>query len=150
MLNHTTRLLILFPVAAGLVLSMTGCGAISNAVHKTHDERFADVAAAEQGWKGVSAPAWLPADATDIRNLATTDESHSVVLVRSSSALPSSCQEADRRAVPFDTTSWTPKLDRFPDRVERCGDYEVMPVDGGWFGWFSATEPGQVPSPAAR
>jgi hypothetical protein len=28
-----------------------------------------------------------------------------------------------------------------------CGDYEVVAVDGGWVGWFSASEQGQTPRP---
>ena len=148
MLNRSHRLLILVPLAAALALTTTGCSAIANAVHRTHEEHFADRAAAEQGWKGVAAPAWLPEDATDIHNLATNDESNSVILAHGA-ALPAGCREADRRSIPFDTASWAPTLDRFPDRVERCGDYEVMPVDGAWLGWFTATEAGQTPAPAA-
>lgn len=147
--NRAHALLLLLPLAAGLVLTTTGCSAVENAVHRTHEERFADRAAAVQGWKGVTAPAWLPDDATDIHNLATNDETNSVILARSTSALPAGCREADRRSVPFDTASWAPTLDRFPDRVERCGDYEVMQVDGAWLGWFTATEAGQTPAPDA-
>ncbi|MFD1720438.1 hypothetical protein [Amnibacterium endophyticum] len=150
MTKHRLQGLILLPIAAGLLLSTTGCSAVIDAVHRTHQETFTDRAAAERGWVGVDAPTWLPADAADIHDLATDDESQAVILAHGSSPLPSTCQEADRRGIPFDTASWAPVLDRFPDRVARCGDYEVMPVDGGWLGWFSATEAGQRPTAAAR
>lgn len=150
MTHRPYRLLVLLPLTLAVVLSTTGCSQVANALHRTHEESFADRAAAEDGWQGVAAPEWLPADATDIRSLATNDETNAVILVRSPSALPSGCTEAERRRIPFDAPAWAPQLDRFPDRVMRCGDYEVMQVDGGWFGWFSATESGQTPTPEAR
>ena len=142
------RLLVL-PVAVALALSMTGCSTLTNIAQKTHDESFADRASATGGWSGVPAPSWLPADATDIHNLATNDETNAVIALRSVSREPTGCVEADRTAIPFDSPSWAPKLDRFPDRVERCGDYEVMRIDGGLLGWFSATEAGQKPTASA-
>jgi hypothetical protein len=141
-----TKRLALLGLVGAAGLTLTGCSPISNALHKVHEESFSDRAAAEQGWVGVPAPGWLPEDAMDIRNLATTNESNAVIRVSTSSDLPTSCVEADRVGIPFDTTSWTPVMDRFPDRVQRCGAYEVVPVEGGWFGWFSATEEGGLPT----
>jgi hypothetical protein len=147
--NITAPRLLVLPVAVALALSMTGCSAVANIAQKTHDESFADRAAATTGWTGVPAPSWLPSDATDIHNLATNDETNAVIALKSTSREPSGCVEADREAIPFDQPSWAPKLDRFPDRVQRCGDYEVMRIDGGLLGWFSASEPGQKPTASA-
>lgn len=148
-MTSRTPLLLLLPLVVAATLATSGCSQITNTLEKVHEESFADMAAAKAGWKGVGAPDWLPADATDIHNLATTNESNSVILVTSASALPSTCAEADRKAIPFDSPDWAPKFDAFPDRVERCGDYEVLKTDHGWFGWFSATTEGRTPTPAA-
>ena len=141
-------LLLLLPVMVVTAVTLTGCSQISHALHKTHEETFESLAAAQKGWVGVPVPSWLPADATHINNLATIDETNSVVLVRSSSPLPKSCKDATRTGIPFDQPDWAPTFERFPDRVERCGDYEVVKTKTGWFGWFSATRAGQTPTPS--
>jgi hypothetical protein len=144
--RRRARLLVLLPAVVLATTTLTGCSQVSNALHKVHEESFDTRAAAKEGWVGVTAPRWIPADATGIKNLATTNESNAVVRVTSPSDLPDTCAEADRVAIPFESPEWAPTFERFPDRVERCGDYEVVPVEGGWFGWFSATEEGQTPS----
>lgn len=143
------RLLVL-PAVVALALSMTGCSTLMNIAEKTHDESFPDRAAAMSGWTGVTAPTWLPADATDIHNLATNDETNAVIALKSADREPSGCVEADRKAIPFNSPSWAPKIDKFPERVQRCGDYEVMRIDGGLLGWFTATDTGQKPTASAR
>lgn len=148
--QRTARLLLLLPVALLATTALTGCSQVSNALHRTHEQSFPDRAAAQEGWTGVASPGWLPADATDIRGLATDDETNSVVALTSPSDLPAGCVAADRRGIPFESPDWAPALDAFPDRVERCGDYEVMRTEDGWFGWFTATRAGQVPSPETR
>lgn len=131
-----------------LVGSLAGCAAIGDALGKQHREEFATFDTAAEGWVGVDIPAWIPADATDLRNLATSDESVSVVRVVSGSALAGDCSPADRSGIPSLSADWA-DLDwsthGFPDQVQRCGDYEVTPTEDGWLGWFNATEPGQTP-----
>jgi len=138
------------PLALGALViaatgALSGCSAVENMLHRVHEEDFPDRAAAESGWVGVSFPEWIPADATDLHNLATTDESHAIVRVDSSDDLPADCAEQPRRGLPFDGADWAPSLDPMPTTVWGCGRYEVVPVEGGWFGWFAATEVGGRP-----
>lgn len=146
---------LLTPVAGGalmiaLVASLSGCAAIEDTLHKVHREQHATYAAAEAGWVGVGIPSWIPEDATDLRNYATLNESNSIVGVTTESD-PIGCAPAERRHLPFSTPDWAPEnlLEKgdgsLITEVLACGDYEVVAVDGGLVGWFSATEEGQTP-----
>ncbi|MEO5535464.1 MAG: hypothetical protein ABIR17_10080 [Pseudolysinimonas sp.] len=126
-----------------LLIALTGCTQIADLAHKQHREDFATYAAAAKGWVGVDIPPWIPADSRGIHNLATTDETVSVVRVTSPSELPSSCTLGARHGIPQLSADWS--TEDWPDDVYACGDYEVMPMDGGWLGWFGATEVGQTP-----
>jgi hypothetical protein len=57
--------------------------------------------------------------------------------VRTSAALPKSCTEIERRSMDPFSASWAPKT--VPDRVERCGNWAVVPVPGGYYGWTPIT-----------
>ncbi|PJJ73419.1 hypothetical protein CLV46_3011 [Diaminobutyricimonas aerilata] len=142
--RRTSRLLGLAASAALAAVVLTGCSGITNALEKVHEESFENVRSAESGWKGVDFPTWIPDDGTGIRNLATTNESGSVVYVATESD-PIGCEEADRRGLPFDDREWIATPDPLPDTVWACGDYEVTRADGGLLGWFNATESGQKP-----
>ncbi|GAA2170877.1 hypothetical protein GCM10009846_02750 [Agrococcus versicolor] len=116
-----------------------------DAMQHVHSESYDDVAAAEQGWVGVSAPAWLPADAEGIETTATNDETNAVIAVRGGTA-PVGCEEGTRRSLPFDGRyGGFASGDELPDTVLLCGPYEVVETDAGWLGWFTATEAGQTP-----
>jgi hypothetical protein len=70
---------LLAPLAAGagillLVGGLSGCSAIMDSLRKVHQEQFETYSAAEDGWVGVDIPSWIPDDATDLHNYATTDE----------------------------------------------------------------------------
>ena len=131
--------------ATGLaVLALTGCAEIHNLVSKQHEEQFATYSAAAEDWKGVDIPGWIPDDATDLRNVATLDETVSVVRVVTSSDLAGSCETTPREGIPQLAVDWS--TEEWPLEVQVCGDYEVMPMQDGWLGWFNATEPGQTPS----
>lgn len=143
------------PVLGGAVVlvlaaALSGCAAIADSLHKVHQEQHATYAAAEKEWAGVPIPAWIPEDATDLRNYATLNESHSIVGVTTSSE-PIGCEPAERRNLPFSTPDWAPEnlLEKEDGSlitdVLACGDYEVVAIDGGWVGWFSAREEGQLP-----
>ncbi len=137
-----------FGVGILLLGALAGCSAIGDVLSRQHREDFATYEDAAEGWVGVGIPAWIPTDATGIRNLATADETVSVVRVVTESPLAGECETAERRGIPVLSAEWA-DLDwstvGFPDEVERCGDYEIVPTDDGWLGWFSATEPGQTP-----
>ncbi len=146
---------LLAPVAAGAALlllagGLSGCSAVMDALHKVHQEQHPTYDAAERDWVGVRIPAWIPEDAVELRNYATTDETQAFVLVASDSE-PRGCAPAERVGLPFEVPDWAPEGLLLEDdgslrsEVLRCGDYEVLAVDGGWAGWFAATEPGQTP-----
>ncbi|GAB3410707.1 hypothetical protein GCM10027515_31380 [Schumannella luteola] len=129
--------------AASLLLA--GCSTLMDSMHKVHSESFDDHVEAAKGWIGVQLPEWIPASATDIRNVATDDETNAVIAAKGGD-LPSWCLEMPRQGLPFDTRFGKIGL---PDRVQRCGDYEIVDQDGEWIGWYSAREPGAKPSAGA-
>lgn len=126
-----------------LVLTLVGCSQIADLAHRQHREEFPTYAAAEESWVGVDIPRWIPSDATDLRNLATVDETMAVLRVVSDSPPAGDCAIAERRGIPALSADWS--TEEWPDEVVRCGDYEVMAMPDGWLGWFDATEPGQLP-----
>lgn len=130
--------------AGGIVLiALAGCAQIGDVFSRQHREDFPTYAAAADGWVGVDIPDWIPADATDLHNVATLDETVAVIRVVTESGLAGSCAPAEREGIPQLVADWS--TDEWPDEVQRCGDYEVMPMDDGWLGWYQADEPGQKP-----
>lgn len=125
-----------------LLIALTGCAQLDRLVSREHEESFATYADAEAGWVGVGIPDWIPDDATELRNVATFDETVAVMRVTTDEE-PVGCTTAERRGLPALAADWS--VPTWPDEVLRCGDYEVMPVDDGWLGWFQAREPGQRP-----
>jgi hypothetical protein len=119
-------------VVAGLAASvaLTGCSALKDSITNRHELTFDAYADAAATWS--SMPAWIPMDATAIRLRETTNAPIAVVAVTSATD-PADCVSADRRYIPGIGADWEPT--DYPHTVLRCGDWEVMPVDGGWFGW---------------
>lgn len=135
---------------AGILLlgSLAGCSAIGDVMSNQHREEFATYDAAAEGWVGVGIPDWIPSDATDLRNLATSNETVAVIRVVSEAPLAGDCVPTERVGIPALSAEWADldwSTNGFPDDVERCGDYEIVPTGDGWLGWFNATEPGQTP-----
>ena len=131
-------------VAPLLVLALAACNPMDT-LEKVHSEEFADRAAAAEGWVGVEMPAWIPADATSVKNTATTNETNAVIAVEGGEL--EDCAEMDRRGLPFDSR-YGSLGEPLPATVFACGPYEVVKIDGGWLGWFTATEKGQTPADA--
>ena len=141
-----TRAALTGAAAFAAAIALTGCTAILNSAHKVHEEHFADWSEAQDGWVGVTAPSWIPEDATDIRNLATNGEIASVIRVHSASPLPDEGEEVERKGLAFETAGWVDHIDPLPDEVELCGEYEVVAVPGGaYLAWFNGTEQGDLP-----
>lgn len=133
-------------LAGVLVLGITGCSGIQRLLQHEHEESFATYAEASEGWVGVAIPAWIPASATDLRNLATTNEQMSVVRVATPDEPVGACETGERLELPALTADWTPEwATGLPGQALHCGDYEIVPVEGGWLGWFNAEEEGQTP-----
>lgn len=132
-----------------LLLVLTGCAQITDVFQHQHREDFSDYETAAAGWVGVDIPDWIPDDATGIRNLATADETVSVIRVVTDSPLAGDCVTAPRQGLPQLSADWAASdwdADDLPDEVQRCGDYEVTSTSDGWLGWFQASTPGQTPS----
>lgn len=146
--DSATSATVAFGAGALLLGSLVGCSAIGDAVSQQHREEFATYEAAAEGWVGISIPDWIPTDSTELRNLATSDESVAVIRVVSDSPLAADCIDAERVGIPALSADWA-DLDwstyGFPEDVRRCGVYEIVPTGDGWLGWFTATETGQRP-----
>jgi len=126
-----------------LVIALTGCSEVDDLLSQRHRETFPTYAEAERSWVGVDIPGWIPRDSVDLNNLATNDETVSVIRVTTLSE-PVGCEPGERTGIPALAAEWS--TEKWPAQVLTCGDYEVMPLDDGWLGWFNATEPGQKPS----
>ena len=122
-------------VGGAALIVLTGCSQMMNVLEREHEERFETYAAAADGWVGVDIPSWIPDDATDLRNLATEDETVAVMRVVSESPLAGQCELVPREGIPALDTDWS--TEEWPDEVARCGDYEVMPMADGWLGWLN-------------
>ncbi len=116
-------------------LSLTGCSAIDDLVHKQSTSTFDDTGAFRDD-AGVDAD-WVPDDATAITVRTSTVEKAKdavILLTSATTTLPGDCVEASRTSAP----SWT--LDDAPSAYEAddvfvCGDWSVIPAEDGWYGW---------------
>jgi hypothetical protein len=119
-------------VALGLAasVSLTGCSGLKDALSNRHELTYDDYASASAGWAAI--PSWIPTDAAAIRLRETTNAPVAVVqLLTDSEAVD--CATANRRYIPGIGGDWIPT--DYPHSVLRCGDWEVMSINGGWFGW---------------
>jgi hypothetical protein len=131
-------------IAAALLVTvaLTGCTTIRDSLTNRHELAFDDYTAAADGWE--SLPDWVPTDATDVRVRETTNAPIAIVGISSASD-PVDCTEAERKYIPGLGGDWAPT--DYPHSVLRCGDYEVMATDTGWFGWtISQTDMTGTPS----
>jgi len=130
-------------VAAGTAFALTGCSDVADVLHHQTQGSYDSRAALEQAWSTpASEPDWIPADATRLRMIAATggagaDATPAVVRVRTATALPASCTEIDRRSMDPFSLDWAPA--KIPARVQRCGNWAVVPVSDGWYGWTPLT-----------
>jgi len=119
-------------VGAGLAASalLAGCASLQDAATHRHDLTFDTYTIASQKWESI--PSWIPTDATAIRLRETTNAPVAVVQVNTTGE-PAGCEPADRKYLPGIGGGWLPT--DYPHAILRCGDWEVMPVTSGWFGW---------------
>ncbi|MFI8631394.1 hypothetical protein ACIGEP_02205 [Microbacterium sp. NPDC077663] len=129
-------------VAPLLALTLAACNPM-DVLEKVQSEEFGSRADAEKGWVGVAVPAWIPADATKIKNTATNNETNSVIAVEGGGA-PEGCEKTDRVGLPFDSR-YGSLGEPLPTEAFACGPYEVLEAGTGWLGWFNAREEGQTP-----
>ena len=127
--------------AIGLVvllpLLLTGCG-VQDLLQKRTSGTADSRDALGHAWRTpASQPDWVPADAKRIRYVAATDGSADAtpasVRVTMRSALPEGCTTVPRHSLDAFGEDWAPST--VPEVIERCGNWAVVRVDGGWFGW---------------
>lgn len=144
----------LLPAAALALLvplALTGCSnpidTLQKRISGTADTRTALLDA----WSTpASDPDWVPADASDVRYVAGTagqaDATPGTVRVTTASALPASCTEVERRSLDSFGEDWAVPVKDLPETVQRCGNWIVVPAEGGWFGW-TPLSPGEAEQP---
>ena len=118
-------------------LALTGCSAtsIKDAFTNRHEETFATYDEASDGWAADEIPTWIPTDGTEIRSRATGDLTARVAQVMTESdPAATNCGTTARTELPGIGADWQPE--EYPDDIIRCGDWEIMPIEGGWFGWY--------------
>lgn len=131
------RLLPALALAVALPMVLGGC-AVGDALQHRTSGRVDTTEALEHAWRSpASQPDRVPKDATGIRFVAETrggaDRAAAAVRVATATALPASCAGVERRSRHAVEMAWAPSA--LPDTVQRCGNWAVVRVDGGWFGW---------------
>jgi hypothetical protein len=133
-------------VAAVVALALAGC-TVPSLSHPRTGGSVDSVRALQLGWRTpASSPEWVPAGSTGIRFTATTngpaDETPASVRVTTTGPLPASCTTTARPSAAALVERWAPST--VPDRVQRCGNWAVVEVPGGWYGWtpFAPTHTG--------
>jgi len=126
---------------------LSGCS-VFHIGHTISENHYDDKAQLLAEWEK-SAP-WLPDDATDIKIKEATDYGPefdpAILETKSDTDLdPEQCAEIDRVSSPAFTASWSP--DTNVARVFVCGGWDVIAIDGGWFGWTANTPEEQNQSP---
>lgn len=145
----TTTRRLAAPIASGaallaVVLALNACSGVTDALRRQAEITYDTRAQAEGDWGPGELPAWIPDGSTDIRRLMTDNGAEQVVRVATDGELPAACTPKPRKDLPFETRDWIPDVVQL-DRIHRCGDWEVTPVDDGYVAWFSARAKGQLP-----
>lgn len=141
----------ILPIAAAalLAVSLTGCSAVTDLMHKEAASDFDDLADFESDWPRAASAAWVPDDAEQIHVRESTAGDPAIIGFQSGSLLdPTECVETTRLSGPVFAADWAPE-DVYVDDVFACGDWAVMATDDGWFGW-TPSAPGEqevAPSP---
>ena len=136
--SRTARVAAAASLALVAALTLSSCSSIVDAAQGVTEKEFDDFASAEDGWPG-EIPAWLPADVSEIHVRSTNNGKVAMVRADTTSKPAGDCAETERKQIAVWVTDWSPEKVT-PETVIACGDWEIMPVDGGWFGWYSADE----------
>lgn len=123
--------------AAGLLvtigLAACGCSVVDAVVHHQKSAEYTDAAAFETD--GDLTVPWLPADATAIRVIQSTQADDATVAVVSAAGLPADqCVEVPRQSAPAYALDDTVDVYAL-DTVFACGEWSVAKTPDGWLGW---------------
>jgi hypothetical protein len=135
-------------MAALLVGStLAGCTMTNDLLHKTKTTTFDS-----RGSMAGNIPGWIPADATAITRVQTSDGDASSILLTSAEEPDADlCTSTPRLSAPTIGIDGAPDVyDADGDTVFSCGDWTVMVSPDGWYGWTPVTEdPAAAPSATA-
>ncbi|PWC06485.1 hypothetical protein [Mycetocola zhujimingii] len=144
----TRRSLPAVAAATLVALTLSGCS-VKDVLSNSREAQFATYDTAAEHWASGDMPGWIPTDATDIRSLETKDGRLSVIRITTSSPPEGDCVERAREGAPVLTATWTAAAER-PAMVTVCDEYEIMPVEDGWLGWFEGEEPPSRLAPSSE
>ncbi|MGV8858712.1 hypothetical protein [Rhodoglobus sp.] len=115
-----------------LLVSLAGCSAISDTLHNESTSEFASASDLVKDWD--TKALWVPENAQEIRIRESTPGDAAILRATTDSKLdPQLCVEVERQSAATFDADWAP--DSYVDKVFACGDWAVIPADGGWFGW---------------
>jgi uncharacterized protein YceK len=122
---------------AVILLTVSGCAAVDSLAYGRATAHY-DNAAAYAQEKG-HAPTWMPTDAVDIVEVASTRADDTATVAFDSASGPAGCDDVDRRSAP---TMNVEGVDVFAiDRVALCGDWAVATDgEGAFTAWTPAIE----------
>lgn len=130
---------LVLPFAAAVLLLLTACDG-PLVMHQRSGTEATPAALAHAWSTPATQPDWVPSDSRHLRFMAKTlgpaDETPAVVRVDTASALPASCAASSLDTSPALAPGWAPGM--VATHVTRCGNWAVVPVPGGWFGWTPA------------
>jgi hypothetical protein len=128
--------------------ALSGCSTITEQLQNERSSQFESTTDLEERWDK-TAP-WLPADATDIRTHESTKGDPAILSATTDAALDSSlCAETPRQSSPMFAQPWSPAdKDVFVDAAFACGDWTVIAIPGGWYGWTPNDPDEKAVSPA--
>lgn len=131
--GNMKKLPLLLLTAPLLAISLTGCSMISGMLSNEQSSDFADVAAYTEFTLDTDAAApWLPADATALKLVESTDGTTASLLLTSAST--PDCPSVERLSGPSFVVPGSP--DPYAAAtVLSCGAWSVIPAKGGWYGW---------------
>ncbi|WP_214466423.1 hypothetical protein [Microbacterium flavescens] len=150
--SRTSARLAALALVAAAAVAVPGCAVVDELVYKQRSSSFDALADAPDA--SVAHAAWVPADATDIQIVESTnaDAGNATLLLTSSAPLdPDLCVEVDRQSAPSYAIDGAPEIygENGAATVFACGAWSVVASDDGWFGWTPNHPDEHARSPAA-
>jgi len=144
-ISHMIRVAALLGIGA---VALTGCSTLTEQLQNERSSEFQSTTDLQERWDK-TAP-WLPADATQIRTHESTEGDPAILSATTDAELDSSqCAETPRQSAPAFAQPWSPKdKDVFVDAAFACGDWTVIAIPGGWYGWTPNDPDEKAESPA--
>lgn len=136
--RNSAPLLLLLAVGT---TALSGCSSIDDMINRQETHTYEDKKSFEADSE-ISTD-WVPDDATEITVRSASREGDEVAVIHldSTSNLPDSCREAERKSAPLLTIDGAPDVYKPKNNnVHICGEWTVMQSSDGWYGWTPNTE----------